>query len=93
MSPGNRQFALGILTAATLLLSGCTVGPNYHRPDAPTAPAFKQSDVTPPPTAPGVGWKQVGPNDAAIRANDIVMPLRFRHLTVQVEVGSPNQYV
>ncbi len=30
-----------------LLLSGCTVGPNYHRPTAPTAPAFKESAVRP----------------------------------------------
>ena len=50
-----------------MLLAGCTVGPNYHRPDAPTAPAFKESAVTPPPGIPGGGWKQVGPNDSAIR--------------------------
>ncbi|HEV3221057.1 MAG TPA: efflux transporter outer membrane subunit [Candidatus Acidoferrales bacterium] len=27
-----------------LFLSGCTVGPNYHRPDAPTATAWKAED-------------------------------------------------
>jgi NodT family efflux transporter outer membrane factor (OMF) lipoprotein len=58
-------FGAGSLLA--LLLAGCTVGPNYHRPDAPTAPAFKESAVTPPPGIPGGGWKQVGPNDSAIR--------------------------
>ena len=57
------------LLASLLLLSGCTVGPNYHRPTAPTAPAFKESAVVPPPDLPGGGWKQVTPNDSAIRPN------------------------
>jgi NodT family efflux transporter outer membrane factor (OMF) lipoprotein len=57
------------LFASLLLLSGCTVGPNYHRPTAPTAPAFKESAVVPPPDLPGGGWKQVTPNDSAIRPN------------------------
>ena len=58
------------LAAVTLVLAGCTVGPNYHRPDAPTAPAFKEDAVpVPPPNPPGGGWKQVGPNDSALRPN------------------------
>jgi NodT family efflux transporter outer membrane factor (OMF) lipoprotein len=57
------------LFASLLLLSGCTVGPNYHRPTAPTAPAFKESAVVPPPDLPGGGWKQVSPNDSALRPN------------------------
>ena len=53
----QRSWTLGkvafALPAAALLLSGCTVGPNYHRPTAPTAPAFKESAVpVPPPTRP-----------------------------------------
>jgi hypothetical protein len=47
---GNVALAL---SAAALLLSGCTVGPNYHRPTAPSAPAFKESAVVPPPNPPG----------------------------------------
>ena len=27
---------------ALLALAACAVGPNYHRPDAPTAPAYKE---------------------------------------------------
>ena len=58
------------LFAAALLLAGCTVGPNYHRPTAPGAPAFKESAVPiPPPNPPNGGWKQVAPNDSAIRPN------------------------
>jgi NodT family efflux transporter outer membrane factor (OMF) lipoprotein len=57
-----------LLTGIPLLLAGCTVGPNYHRPDAPTAPAFKETAVpVPPPNPPGGGWKQVSPNDSALR--------------------------
>jgi uncharacterized lipoprotein YajG len=41
----RRIFLMALLplSAASLLFSGCTVGPNYHRPDAPTAPAFKET--------------------------------------------------
>ena len=56
-----------ILTAMLVLLAGCRVGPNYHRPDAATAPAFKET--APPPDLPGGGWKQVAPNDSALRAD------------------------
>ena len=48
--------------------AGCTVGPNYKRPAAPTAPAFKETAVpVPPPSPPGGGWKQVSANDSALR--------------------------
>lgn len=38
----------------TFLLAGCTVGPNYHRPDVATAPAWKEQ----PP------WRVADPKDA-----------------------------
>jgi NodT family efflux transporter outer membrane factor (OMF) lipoprotein len=40
---------------AALFLSGCTIGPKYVRPDAPTPVAYKE---------PGDEWKQATPNDA-----------------------------
>ena len=58
------------LTAGALLgvMAGCTVGPNYHKPDAPTAPAFKEDAVvTPPPNPPHGGWKQAAPSDDKLR--------------------------
>ena len=72
-----------------LLLSGCTVGPNYHRPDAPSAPAFKESAV-PPPNPPGGGWKQVAPNDSAMRANwwEIYQDPQLDKLEQQVAVSN-----
>jgi NodT family efflux transporter outer membrane factor (OMF) lipoprotein len=38
---------------ALSLLAGCTVGPDYTRPDAPAAPAFKELN----------GWKPAEPQD------------------------------
>jgi NodT family efflux transporter outer membrane factor (OMF) lipoprotein len=81
-----------VLSGAALLFSGCTVGPNYHRPDAPTAPAFKESSVVPvpPPNPPGGGWKQVSPSDSAIRANwwEIYQDPELDKLETQVAVSN-----
>ncbi|MGC2620091.1 MAG: efflux transporter outer membrane subunit [Acidobacteriaceae bacterium] len=54
-------------SALALLVAGCTVGPNYHRPDAvPAAPAWKENAV-PPPNPPDGTWKQAEPSDATLR--------------------------
>src|ERR1700674_2954408 len=78
------------LLASVLLLSGCTVGPNYHKPTAPTAPAFKESAVVPPPNLPDGGWKQVSPNDSALRANwwEIYQDPQLDKLEQQVAVSN-----
>jgi NodT family efflux transporter outer membrane factor (OMF) lipoprotein len=60
-----RPWALALSTAA-FLLAGCTVGPNYHRPDAATAPAWKENAV-PPPNPPNGTWKQAEPSDGVLR--------------------------
>ena len=77
------------LPAALLLLAGCTVGPNYHRPAAPTAPAFKENAV-PPPSPQGGGWKQATPNDSALRANwwEIYQDPQLDKLEQQVAVSN-----
>jgi NodT family efflux transporter outer membrane factor (OMF) lipoprotein len=49
-----------------LLLAGCTVGPNYHRPGAPSAPDWKENAV-PPPNPPHGTWKQTEPSDGGLR--------------------------
>jgi outer membrane protein TolC len=59
------------LTALALVLSigGCKVGPNYKQPSAAMAPSFKEQPAeTPPPNAPGVGWKHAQPSDDKIRS-------------------------
>lgn len=50
-----------------VLLAGCRVGPDYKRPTAPAAPAFKEE---PPPNfkeAEAQGWKQSQPGDAYLK--------------------------
>ena len=98
MRPGTTHLSWAshkgwlLLSGAALLLSGCTVGPNYHRPDAPTAPAFKESAVAavPPPNPPGGGWKQVSPNDSALRPNwwEIYQDPQLDKLEQQVAVAN-----
>ncbi|HEX4007765.1 MAG TPA: efflux transporter outer membrane subunit [Acidobacteriaceae bacterium] len=58
-----RDFrsAAGCACALLLCLAGCTVGPNYHRPSAPTAPGWT---ATPPPNG---SWAQAKPNDGVLR--------------------------
>ncbi len=53
---------------ALVTLAGCSVGPNYHKPDAPTAPAFKEDAViVPPPNPANGGWKKAAPGDEQLR--------------------------
>jgi NodT family efflux transporter outer membrane factor (OMF) lipoprotein len=63
-----RNAALAALTLG-LLVAGCKVGPNYKTPSSAMAPSFKEQPVTtPPPDAPGVGWKQAQPGDDKVRS-------------------------
>jgi NodT family efflux transporter outer membrane factor (OMF) lipoprotein len=58
------------LSALTLVLfaGGCKVGPNYKTPSTAMAPSFNEQPAgTPPPAAPGVGWKQAQPGDDKLR--------------------------
>jgi NodT family efflux transporter outer membrane factor (OMF) lipoprotein len=50
---------------AALLLAGCMVGPEYKRPAAATAPAFKES----PQTAASDGWEPGQPSDQKLKGN------------------------
>ena len=52
----TNAASLAILTLA-LCVAGCTVGPNYHRPSAPTTPAFKEA----------AGWQPAQPTDQQLR--------------------------
>lgn len=56
---------IGVLALVCAVVAGCTVGPNYHRPDAPMAPAFK--DAPPPPNPVNGNWKDAQPADQALR--------------------------
>lgn len=47
----KRRFGMSL---CALLLSGCAVGPDYHKPDMPAPAQFKQAQ----------GWTQANPSDA-----------------------------
>jgi NodT family efflux transporter outer membrane factor (OMF) lipoprotein len=44
-----------LASACALALAGCSVGPNYHRPDAPVPQRYKEAE----------GWKPAEPREAA----------------------------
>jgi NodT family efflux transporter outer membrane factor (OMF) lipoprotein len=52
----KRSLLLSLLAAA-LVAGGCTVGPNYVRPDAPTSDSFKELE----------GWRTARPRDDVLR--------------------------
>jgi NodT family efflux transporter outer membrane factor (OMF) lipoprotein len=59
----ERDVATGIL-ASLFGLCGCTVGPDYERPDAPVPVAYKEA-WKPGPTA--TGWRETRPADGIDR--------------------------
>jgi NodT family efflux transporter outer membrane factor (OMF) lipoprotein len=90
MTPFPLRAGMLVFSTAAMMISGCTVGPNYHRPTAPSAPAFKESAV-PPPNPPNGGWKQVTPNDSAIRPNWWEMYQDPQLNKLEEQVGVSNQ--
>src|SRR5579859_56137 len=83
-TPLNRAAA-GTLAAMLLVSAACReVGPNYRRPPAPVAPAFKEQ----PPD----GWKEAQPNDAAIKGHwwEIYNDPQLNALEEQVSISNQN---
>lgn len=56
-SCGSAAVGPAFLLALILAITGCAVGPNYHRPTAPTTPQFKEA----------AGWQPARPLDEEIR--------------------------
>jgi NodT family efflux transporter outer membrane factor (OMF) lipoprotein len=83
MKDAPMRFARVSLTALICAAAaGCAVGPNYHRPSAPMAPAFKEAE----------GWSPAAPADALERGdwwtlfNDPVL----NDLAARVQVSNQN---
>jgi len=86
----------GMLALASLL-TGCTVGPNYHRPDlpAPPPPAYKESAasaVVPPPNPNGGTWKPATPSDGMLRGKwwEVYHDLQLNALEDQIAGQNQN---
>jgi NodT family efflux transporter outer membrane factor (OMF) lipoprotein len=77
-----RHLLLATLCAATILLvSGCTVGPNYVRPTAEVPTEFKE---TPP------NWKQAQPSDAVAKGKwwEVYQDPQLNELEAQINVSN-----
>ena len=88
MSASIERSAAWLL--ALTLLSGCTVGPSYHPPAAPSAATYKEL-VAAEGDAAG-GWKLAQPNDAVIRDNwwELFDDPQLNALEQQVNVSNQN---
>jgi NodT family efflux transporter outer membrane factor (OMF) lipoprotein len=62
-----KQLLPIFTSAAALFLAGCMVGPQYKRPAAVTAPAFKEAP--PPQAAANDGWKPGQPSDEKLKGD------------------------
>ncbi|MGO8817462.1 MAG: efflux transporter outer membrane subunit [Terriglobia bacterium] len=79
-----------LLAAFCLLLPSCVVGPNYHRPSAPTPAAYKE---LPPAGSPQSSeWAPAQPNDAIARGKwwEIYNDPELNALEEQVRVSNQN---
>ncbi len=54
-----------VVSLCAAVLTGCTVGPNYHQPSIPPPPAAYKE--LPPPNPPNGSWKQAQPSDALLK--------------------------
>ena len=71
---------------AALLLAGCMVGPQYKRPAAATAPAFKEA----PQAAASDGWKPGQPSDETLKGDwwRLYQDPQLNALEVQVDAAN-----
>lgn len=77
----NRAYpALGTVVGALLLVTGCTVGPNYVRPPVVAPPAYKEME----------GWKVAEPQDAILRGAwwEIFQDPELNALEAQVSISN-----
>ncbi len=76
-----RWAALLVSAAA---FTGCTVGPNYHRPTAPVPGIYKE---LPPPNG---NWKSAAPADATLRGDwwTLYKDPQLTALEAQVKLGN-----
>ena len=71
-----------VLLGGLFSLTGCAVGPKYHRPSAPTSPTFKEIG----------SWKTAQPSDHNLGGNwwEIFQDPQLNALEQQVNVSNQN---
>lgn len=80
-----RRTSIITIVAGTLLLSACTVGPNYVRPSVETPPAYKE-------IGDGTSWKVAEPRDELIRGAwwELFGDSQLNALEEQVSISNQN---
>lgn len=88
MTPSSSRFLLAATASLSLLVAGCTAGPNYHKPSVPPPPAAYKE--TPPPPPPNGAWKSAQPSDTALRGKwwEIYNDQQLNTLEDKVAVGN-----
>jgi NodT family efflux transporter outer membrane factor (OMF) lipoprotein len=78
----SPRFAGPVLALLLPLLAGCTVGPDYVRPSAPTSAAYKDTG----------NWKPSNPQDAAVRGKwwEIYHDPQLNAFEEQVTISNQN---
>ena len=81
-----------LLVLPILLLTGCSVGPNYRKPSAPAPSAYKELSPAEAAAAAGKEWKPAEPRDEAGRGKwwDVFGDANLDQLEDQVNVSNQN---
>src|SRR5271168_872239 len=83
------RIAIGMAAIGSTV--GCTVGPKYHRPSAPTpaAPNYKESTVN---FQDAPGWKVASPREAMLRGKwwEVFNDSELNALEEQVNINNQN---
>jgi NodT family efflux transporter outer membrane factor (OMF) lipoprotein len=78
----QKRIAGRICVLSMLLLAGCSVGPKYNKPTAPTPAAYKEN----------ANWKTAQPNDEHLGGNwwEIFQDSQLNDLEQQINVSNQN---
>jgi NodT family efflux transporter outer membrane factor (OMF) lipoprotein len=80
--------AICVVSGAIALLGGCTVGPKYHTPSAPTPTAYRE--LTPANFPTTDGWKVAQPKDDELRGKwwEIYNDPQLNALEDQIDISN-----
>lgn len=81
----QKKLGIVFVSSLALVITGCSVGPKYHRPAVPAAPVYKELSPTDP-------WKTATPNEALIRGNwwEVFNDSQLNTLEQMVDVSNQN---
>jgi NodT family efflux transporter outer membrane factor (OMF) lipoprotein len=84
-----RWMILSFAAGLGFVLAGCRVGPQYVRPTAPLAPAFKEP--LPENFKPEDGWKPAQPSDAQLKGDWWTLFNDLQLSTLEAQIDPANQ--